>query len=199
MHCIASGAQLAMPNQLVLEFTARYVNGSSASTLRSPLMVNVNFEGGAGALLMVDGRSASFIEGSDLHATPGAQLSPDQVHHYRLSFSGQSVGDAVRLEIDGVPRYTYSLQQNANNYPTDARIWFGDGTLYAGGTSEWLSFSHNAAAPVAEPASALLMAAGCAALLWRRRRAARRTPSTPSLAGAAALALGLWAPPAPRP
>jgi hypothetical protein len=171
MHYLASGAQLAMPQQLVLAFSARYVDGSSASSLRSPLMVSANFDGGAGALLMIDGRSASFIEGSDLHATPGAQLLPGEFHHYRLTFFGQAVGDAVQLEIDGVPRYTYSLQQNANNYPGHARIWFGDATLYASGSSEWLNFSHNAAAPVPEPASALLLAAGCAALLWHRRRA----------------------------
>ncbi len=171
MHYIATGAQLAMPEQLVLEFSTRYVAGDSASTLRSPLMVSANFEGGAGALLMIDGRSASFIEGSDLHATPGAQLLPGAFQHYRLTFFGQAEGDPVRLEIDGVHRYTYALQRNANNYPGFARIWFGDGTLGAGGTSDWLSFSHNAASPVPEPASVLMMAAGWGALLWRRRRA----------------------------
>lgn len=167
MYYEAQGTQLAMPEQLVLEFRTRYVDGSADTSLRSPLMVAVSFDGGAGAVLKIESNNAAFLLGNDQGATPGSQILPGAFHDYRLTFFGQAAGDAVRLEIDGVARYTYQLNVNPSLFASYDRIWFGDGTLLAGGRSDWLAFSHNAA-PVPEPAAWAMALAGLAVLGLRR-------------------------------
>jgi hypothetical protein len=54
-----------------------------------------------------------------------------------------------------------TVQQGPLHWTSDPRLWFGDGTQYASGSSEWTQFSHNLAA-VPEPGSMALLLAGLA-------------------------------------
>jgi hypothetical protein len=168
----ASGSQIQMHDAVVVEFTTRFVESVPLveGSLRSPLMVSVSFGNHVGASLMITERFAAFNYGHDQQIAPGAQLDWYSLNHHRLEFSGTTTDGRVRHLINGEYRYSMPLQQSAVLFSADARIQFGDMTEQFGGTSEWLSFSHNAA-PVPEPGSWALMLAGLAVVggIARRR------------------------------
>lgn len=167
----ASGSQLVMRNDLVVEFTARFIDSAPpiAGSLRSPMMVNVSFGDHVGASMIITERAASFNYGHDQQVAPGAQLDPLVFYEHRLVFSGTTTAGTVSHYTNGEHRYTMPLQQNSSLFSADARIQFGDMTDQFGGTSEWLSFSHNAV-PVPEPGAMALLLAGLAVVGGVARR-----------------------------
>lgn len=167
----ASGAQLEFTEPLVIEFTTRWMSGSSASSLRSGLMLSVSFGNHVGALLMIDERAAWFINGDDMSKAPGAQLDPLEFYTHRLVFSGSQIGDRVTHYTNGELRWHQPLQFGPTQQTAYPSIRFGDLSLYAGATSEWLDFHHNAA-PVPEPGAASLVMLGLVGVWLARRRAA---------------------------
>lgn len=170
MFYMAIGRQLDMPEQLDLSFTARLVDISSVSPLRSPLAVVANLVGGRGVVIEVTDGAVSLLRYDDLAFSSTYRLDTRQFHDYRLVVSGPQNGAPIDLYVDGVKRLRDNVNQGSL-YTPHARIVFGDSSFAAGGTSEWLSFSHNAAA-VPEPQTWALWLLGfgvTAAGLWRRR------------------------------
>ena len=171
----ASGDQIAMRDDLVVEFSTRFVNATVpvAGSLRSPLMVTVSFGNHVGASLMITERAASFNYGHDRNIAPGAQLDWYSMNQHRLVFSGSDLTGSVEHFINGIRRYRMPLQYGPSVISAEPSIQFGDLTSDFSGTSEWLSFSHNAAVPVPEPERMALLLAGLGLLgvLMRRRRA----------------------------
>ena len=169
----ASGSQIQMHDGLVLDFSTRFVNSTVpvAGSLRSPLMVNVSFGNHVGANLMITERAASFNYGHDRNIAPGAQLDGYSVNQHRLVFSGSDLNGSVEHRINGIVRYRMPLQYGTSLFSAGPMIQFGDMTAEFSGTSEWLGFSHNAAVPVPEPDSVVLLLAGLGLLgrLLRRR------------------------------
>lgn len=167
----ASGSQLAMHDALVVEFTARFIDSVPLiqGSLRSPMMVNVSFGNHVGASMIITERAASFNYGHDQQVAPGAQLDPLVFYQHRLVFSGTTTDGTVTHYTNGELRYRMPLQQSTTLFSADARIQFGDMTSQFGGTSEWLSFSHNAA-PVPEPGAMALLLAGLAVVGGVARR-----------------------------
>lgn len=158
MFYMSIGQQLAMPEQLELSFTARLVDLHSSSPLRSALTVVANLEGGRGATLVIGSGAVSFLRWDDLAFNSTVALDTSVHHDYRLAISGPQNGAPMKLYVDGVQRLSDHVSQGSL-YTPHARIWFGDASYVASGTSEWLSFSHNAAA-VPEPAAMALLLAG---------------------------------------
>ena len=167
----ASGDQIALPAQLVVAFTTRFVSSTRpiGGSLSSPLLVNVSVGNHVGANLMITERAASFTQWPLGNNAPGAQLDWYSVNQHRLEFSGNTLDDTVAHFINGVYRYRMPLRQIPTLYSAAASIQFGDFSAEFDGQSEWLAFSHNAA-PVPEPQAALLLVTGLAALAWRRRQ-----------------------------
>lgn len=167
----ASGDQLQLGDDLVVEFTARFIDASPLieGSLRSPMMVSVSFGNHVGASMIITERAASFNYGHDQQVAPGAQLDPGVFYDHRLVFSGTTTDGTVSHYTNGEHRYTMPLQQSTTLFSADARIQFGDMTDQFGGTSEWLSFSYHAM-PVPEPGALALMLAGLAVVGGVARR-----------------------------
>lgn len=167
MYYMSIGNQLDMPDQLDMSFTARYVEGHSASPWRSPLMVAANLVGGRGVTIVISDTAVSILRYDDAGFSSSYALDTLQYHDYRLAISGPENGAPVDLYVDGVKRLRDNVSQGSL-YTPHARIFFGDGTWGASGSSEWLSFSHNAAV-VPEPGTWALMLCGLGLLAGSRR------------------------------
>ena len=168
----ASSSPLQLGEDLVVEFTARFIDSVPliAGSLRSPMMVNVSFGNHVGASMIITERAASFNYGHDQQVAPGAQLDPGVFYDHRLVFSGTTTAGTVTHYTNGELRYLMPLQQSTSLFSADPRIQFGDMTDQFGGTSEWLRFAYHAA-PVPEPGAMTLLLAGLAVVgsIARRR------------------------------
>lgn len=167
----ASGSPLPLGDELVVEFTARFIDSAPpiAGSLRSPMMVSVSFGNHVGASMIITERAASFNYGHDQQVAPGAQLDPLVFYDHRLVFSGTTTAGTVTHYTNGELRYRMPLQQNTSLFSAEPRIQFGDMTDQFGGTSEWLRFAYHAA-PVPEPGAMALLLAGLAVVGGVARR-----------------------------
>lgn len=182
----ASGGQIQLRDDLVVEFSTRFVGSTEpiAGSLSSPLMVSVSFGDHVGANLMITERAASFTNVPFMPNAPGAQLDWFSMNTHRLAFSGSTTAGSVAHFINGEFRYRMPLQRITAQLDAVPAIRFGDFSTEFDGQSAWLAFSHNAA-PVPEPAGPTLWLAGLAGLgCWwrlaagRQRAAATACPSS---------------------
>ena len=168
MFYMAIGRQLDMPEQLDLSFTARLVDMHGTSPLRSPLAVVANLVGGRGVTILITDGAVGLLRHDDQAFSSRFVLDTTVFHDYRLVVSGPQNGAPIDLYVDGVKRLRDNVSQGVL-YTPHARIAFGDSSFVAGGSSEWLRFSHNAAA-VPEPGAWALLLAGLAAVGGMARR-----------------------------
>lgn len=169
MFYTAVSSQLDMPEQLALSFTARYVAGQTESPLRSPLQVGAILEGQRGVHIVISDTAVSILRHDDAAFSATYAMDTTQFHDYRLMVSGPENGAPLALYVDDVLRLSGHVAQGSL-FVGGPRIYFGDGSYGAGGSSEWLSFAHNAGV-VPEPGALALMVAGLAAVggIARRR------------------------------
>lgn len=156
------GSDLLLPAQADVRFTARDAGGNTVAPLiRTHTMVSVGFGQQQGLILGLGGGEVFLVKGDDSGRLASAAVDTTVFHDYRIMTSGTQWGDAVSVYVDGALRLQSTVQQGPLHWTSDPRLWFGDGTQYASGSSEWTQFSHNLAA-VPEPGSMALLLAGLA-------------------------------------
>jgi hypothetical protein len=141
-----SATDLVVPTNLWLEAKTRWVSGSNFQPSRSHICMAVTTEPNIGnGVWIVQDRifvmTGLWTEGQSANVdTDGA------CHTYRIEVQGTSVGSPLQVYYDGVLTLTGTLYSSAAGNGSVPRIFWGDGTSYEGGVSEWEYVAHNAAA-----------------------------------------------------
>ena len=148
-----NGASLAMPAAPQINFNMRMVSQSTSyPSLRTGAAVSITTQNNVGNVVYFGIDEVFFL-------TTGGTRGPDAVidtdsgfHAYRIEVEGLSSGSKISLFQDDSPVLTHVLVADSGDYGNEPRIFFGNNTTVAHGTSEWTSFQHNAAA-IPEPSS----------------------------------------------
>lgn len=182
MTYIQSGALIDMPTSFFVEVRVRFVSGSTSASNREPISIGFTTLPSIGQGLFIGPDLIFIINGSPLDNPRGASAvvdTDDVFHTYRMEADGISAGSAVRVFYDGALTLTGTTYEHPTDHGDTPRVYWGEGSSLANGTSEWQSAEHNALAAVAvaapEPTTCALLATGLAPLtlaVSRRRRSA---------------------------
>lgn len=123
-----------------IEVRLRYVSGQTSNTARAPIVLGLIFAPSMGQLLQIDKDQVFFNTGGLVAGQKVNVDTDDDFHTYRIEYDGI---DEQRLSYDGeeiLIGKTWSSAGNGNQQ----RVFWGDGTSLASGTSEWQFVRHNA-------------------------------------------------------
>ncbi len=162
--------QLEFASLTQIDFRMRFVTGSENFDQRGGALVSVYVDDDIFTNLWFRSDEVFTTTGSDVRDTSNMTIDTDDVFHdYQLIINGTNPGDTVQLFQDSSLVLTSQLfTAGLVGLQGAPRIAFGEGTGAETGTSDWQSFSHNAAVP--EPSSTLLLGLSCAGLAFRRSR-----------------------------
>ncbi|MCP5528141.1 MAG: hypothetical protein H7A47_15220 [Verrucomicrobiales bacterium] len=144
------GTVLEMPDVLVIEARVRVVSGTASMQGRAAAsIVFVTLPNIGGFFNLATDRI--FLNDADSwfgsEEGPSASVpTGDDFHTYRIECLGREAGSTVLVYRDGVLALTGHTYSGASDFGAAPRISWGEVSSYAVGTSEWLSFSHNALA-----------------------------------------------------
>lgn len=143
MYYRQSGAQLSFPSDsLVVEFKVRYVSGATSSSARAPISVVLQPLACRGTGFFVGQGEIFFTSANVTRGGTAAVPTSDTAHTYRIVIVG---GVTMRIYQDGVLKLTGSTYLDCSVFSGAPNILWGEGSSLAYGTSEWVSFTHNAA------------------------------------------------------
>lgn len=135
-----SGAQLAIPQKLVIEAEMKLDSGSSSHTARAPATIMFATAPNVGNALNIEA-GGIFLNSANLTRGPSTSVNTTgDFHTYRIEVEGSS----VKVLYDGYLVLSGSTFTDATFNTSEARIAFGDGSIYALGVSRWRAVRHNA-------------------------------------------------------
>jgi len=157
---------LAVPDNLVIEATMRYVSGSSATPGRTAAGISFFPSKGVANWLWI-GPDAIFVNagGRFIKGAEAAVDTNDAFHTYRIELQGTGNGSGFDVFYDGALMLSGTLFPDDEDQ--DPELGWGDVAYEASGISEWKGFSHNAAIP--EPTIGCSLLAGIVLFLTIRR------------------------------
>ena len=164
-----TAAALAMPTAPVIEFNMRMDSHSTSfPTVRTGAAVSITTQNSVGNVVYI-GIDEVFLLTSGGAQGPVANIDTDSAFHdYRIELAGLGPGSAISVFQDNSLVLSHVLITDTGNYGNEERIFFGNNTTVAHGTSEWVSFQHNAAA-VPEPIMLTMLTLVVPLILIRRR------------------------------
>jgi PEP-CTERM motif len=165
-----SGPTIDTSKAFYIEATVRFVSGQTSDVSRAPIDIGFTTAAGVGIDLWI-AQGKVFFDTGQLVAGPSVSVDTSAAFHtYRLDYDGNG---GVSLEYDGTQILTGHTYASLNDFGSTERIVWGDGSVFASGTSQWQSFVQDAlvmpASTVPEPSSCLLVAIGVGACALARR------------------------------
>jgi hypothetical protein len=146
MYYICSDGNLLMPTNLIIEAEARVLsNNDEAEGTRTASCISFTTSQYVGNALYLDVGAIFISDGTDTRGASATVDTTNAFHTYRIEVYGTTVGSTFEVYQDGVFQFTGSLYTSVPDNG-DPSVSFGDGSAYASGGAEWLSFQHNAAA-----------------------------------------------------
>lgn len=140
-----SGTRLSVPSHLVIEATMRFVSGTSDHPARAPAGITFYVASGLANHLFID-RDTIFLNSATYVRGVGASVDTDDAFHtYRIEVDGTTSGSSVNVYYDGALTLSGSIYDEGLEWGPE--ISWGCLSPAAQGSSEWRSFSHNAAVP----------------------------------------------------
>jgi hypothetical protein len=139
VYYIQHGAQLVVPDPLVIEFRARFVSGTSSEASRTGMGVQFQRDPYVVNNLFIQDGEIFVLAGNLTKGASASVPTMDAMHTYRIVLSGSS----IEVSYDGAVKLTGQTFFDPAAQP-DASIIWGEASGAAIGTSEWESFEHNA-------------------------------------------------------
>jgi hypothetical protein len=145
-----------------IEAIVRFVSGLASELSRAPIRIGFTSAPGVGNALNI-GVDEVFFNTGDLTKGPSASVDTDgDFHTYRIEVT--STG-SLSLLYDGVPTLTGSTFSHVGFNGLQERVFWGEQSVLAQGTSEWESFVVADLSAVPEP-SMLLVFGGAMATAY---------------------------------
>ena len=130
---------LKTPAKLVIEARMQLISGSASTAYRAP--ANFGFVLSTKKnLLMIANGEIFILTGENTKGASAAVATTDAMHVYRMEVD-TALGN-VEVFYDDVSKLTGSTFADPNGSPDF--LYFGDGSLYGTGVSDWAYFTHNA-------------------------------------------------------
>jgi hypothetical protein len=144
---------LEIPENLVIEANMRVVSGNRNAAYRDIAVIGFTTEPNVGGALWI-GPDRMFLTADNIVVGDyiDSTIDPtfdtnDTAHKYKIEVDQTG---AISVFYDGAkdPILTGSVFYSAPANGPVTRVAFGDGTIHAFGVTEWLTFKHNACAPI---------------------------------------------------
>ncbi len=149
---------------MFLEFRVRFVSGSTSAASRAPISVAIAVAANEGLVFFIDQDEIFDLSAAGVRGTTAMQDTDDSFHTYRIEYDGSGGYDVF---YDAGLLFSGSTYVSASDHGPTERIFWGEGSIFANGTSEWSFVSTNAAVP--EPGIAALLGLGAIGLARLRR------------------------------
>ena len=141
MFYIQSAPDIAAPDPLIIEARVRFVSGSASTPVRAPILIGFTTSPSEGNALFI-GAGEIFLLVDDLVKGASANVDTnDDFHTYRIEVSGTG---SVEVFYDGVSTLIGSTFTSATANGNVERVFWGEASSLALGTSEWEFVRHNA-------------------------------------------------------
>jgi hypothetical protein len=144
MYYFQSGAQITMPDDLVIEARMRLVSGSSVVAYRAPAMIMFTTAPTIGNALFIGIDQVFLLSGNTTVGDTALVDTNDSFHTYRIEVSG----GAITVYQDAVQILTGSTFSDVSANGNGRRVLWGIASINSYGAAEWQTFEHNASPPI---------------------------------------------------
>jgi len=137
-----------LPDPIVVEATVKFGSGTSSTTNRAPIAIDITTAANAGTLFSIGDGEIFLDADGDVRGQSAAVDTTAAAHTYHIEVTRAG---AVTVAYDGTPTLTGATYTSADAFGGAPRILWGEGSKFASGRESWVSFQHNAA--VCSPAT----------------------------------------------
>jgi hypothetical protein len=138
---------------MVIEARLRFVSGTTSHVARAPVVVAFTVSPTVGNALLI-GADEIFLLAADLVRGASAAVDTnDAFHTYRIEVN-TSTG-AIDVFYDGSFLLSGTTFSDVATHGSVARVSFGEGSIFATGTTEWEFVRHNASSVTCVPSFSL--------------------------------------------
>lgn len=151
---LQTGADIQLPDTVVVEARRRFESGSEClgpcGHFRQAAVVTITTAPQVGTLFFV-GNDEIFVTNGECSGITGVNVDTNgSAHTYRIVVTS---GGSVTVHYDGVPVLTGHTYTSSSDHASSPRIFWGEGSSFAYGTSHWEYVRHNAHATGCVPTS----------------------------------------------
>lgn len=149
MYYVQTGADLVTPATLIIDARVRVASGSSSDASRAPAVVLARYGSPLRTVAFYLSTTEVFLTSADLTKGNAANVATtDSPHNYHIEVN--TTTHAIDVKRDSVSTITGTAYVEPDVAATAIVAW-GEGSILATGTSEWVSVTHNAHAPTTCP------------------------------------------------